>query len=57
METIQALLVRVHHKSERGDWKVCEMKFKELTDLFGETTFRAAGTRSMAVSLWSKRQR
>jgi exodeoxyribonuclease V alpha subunit len=43
METIQALLVRVHHKSERGDWKVCEMKFKELTDLFGETTFRAAG--------------
>src|ERR1039458_5175484 len=43
METIQALLVRVHHKSERGDWKVCELRFKELTDLFGESTFRAAG--------------
>ena len=43
METIQALLVRVHHKSERGDWKVCELRFKGLTDLFGETTFRAAG--------------
>lgn len=31
----------VKHQSPNSEWKVCEMRLRERTDLFGETAFTA----------------
>ena len=43
METIEALMVKTRHQSDKNDWKVCEMKPRVLGIYGGKLTgWRAA---------------